>query len=298
MKLVPQKVSQSLGLMSLSAQKNSPTILFVGGLVGVVGGAVLACRATLKLEKTLEDVKTDIERVGSNNKPGNSLSKSEEDHNRQLTFAYANGAFSVIKLYSGAIVVGGLGIAALTHSHKTLTSRNASLTAAYTVVSEAFDAYRDRVREAVGEEQEMDIYLNRTIKKILDPESGEEIDVTVLNDRHGRPTSKYAKFFDEGSADFSKNPEQNLTFVRCQQEFANHKLHACGYLFLNDVYEALGIPKTSAGAIVGWKVGKGNQNHVDFGIYRLESRDFVNGYEPRILLDFNVDGVMFDLIED
>ena len=91
-------------------------------------------------------------------------------------------------------------------------------------------------------------------------------------------------------------------FLRAQQQYANDKLIAQGHLFLNEVYDMLGLPRTKAGAIVGWVYDDNNavgDNFVDFGIYdvhRETARDFVNGYERSILLDFNVDGVIYDLI--
>ena len=96
----------------------------------------------------------------------------------------------------------------------------------------------------------------------------------------------------------------NRFFLLRQQDQANERLKARGYLFLNDVYEMLGIPKTKAGQIVGWVYDTNmpnGDNYVDFGIfnaYSEQARDFVNGYERTILLDFNVDGNILDLIED
>ena len=90
-------------------------------------------------------------------------------------------------------------------------------------------------------------------------------------------------------------------FLRNQQQYANDKLRANGYLFLNEVYEMLGIQKTQAGQIVGWVYDDKNENgdnYVDFGMYdvnRSTCRDFVNGYERSILLDFNVDGSILNL---
>ena len=59
----------------------------------------------------------------------------------------------------------------------------------------------------------------------------------------------------------------------------------------------LGIPKTAAGQIVGWVYDEEHpigDNFIDFGIYddkrNEQVRDFVNGRERSILLDFNVDG--------
>ena len=53
---------------------------------------------------------------------------------------------------------------------------------------------------------------------------------------------------------------------------------------------------------MGWIYDEKNpkgDNFVDFGIYDITkevNRDFVNGYERTILLDFNVDGPIYNLI--
>ena len=91
-------------------------------------------------------------------------------------------------------------------------------------------------------------------------------------------------------------------FLRRQQDYANEKLRSKGHLFLNEVYDMLGIHRTKAGNVVGWIYDEKNpvgDNYVDFGIYDIhkeQNRDFVNGIERSILLDFNVDGPILDLI--
>jgi hypothetical protein len=80
-------------------------------------------------------------------------------------------------------------------------------------------------------------------------------------------------------------------------------LRARGHVFLNDVYDSLGIPRSKAGAVVGWVLNRNGEgdNFISFGVFdgtTQEIRDFVNGYEGSILLDFNVDGVIYDKIED
>ena len=108
--------------------------------------------------------------------------------------------------------------------------------------------------------------------------------------------SDFARIYDDGCDGWQKDPEANLMFLKLQQAHANDKLKAQGYLFLNDVYEMLGIPKTKAGFMVGWLYDEKQpvgDNFVDFGIYNVNnerSNAFVNGYERNILLDFNVDG--------
>lgn len=63
-----------------------------------------------------------------------------------------------------------------------------------------------------------------------------------------------------------------------------------------------GFPRTKAGQIVGWIYDENNpkgDNFVDFGIYNLNNqsaKDFINGWENSIWLDFNVQGNILDLI--
>ena len=88
-------------------------------------------------------------------------------------------------------------------------------------------------------------------------------------------------------------------FLRTEQQYANDRLRAVGHLFLNEVYDRLDIPKTKAGQIVGWvydpKNPKGD-NFVDFGMCEMLRQTDDGEREPVILLDFNVDGNILDLI--
>lgn len=111
--------------------------------------------------------------------------------------------------------------------------------------------------------------------------------------------SQYARFFDENSPNWSKDVEYNLMFLKQQQDYANSRLKAEGFLYLNDVYDMLGIPRTKAGQLVGWIYNTDNptgDNYVDFGLHTDMSSEFVNGYKKTVLLDFNVDGNIWDLI--
>ena len=110
-----------------------------------------------------------------------------------------------------------------------------------------------------------------------------------------RGVSEYARWFDDGCAGWTKDPEYNLVYLKTQQNYANDMLRTRGHLFLNEIYDLLGIPRTKAGAIVGW-IYVDDYSHVDFGLYSERNQDFINGFENTVLLDFNVNGNILDLI--
>lgn len=282
-------LTRVLGRRTLTIKKNSPNIFFAAGMVGVVTSTVLACRATLKLSETLDVVEKEVSEVKSMVVDG---SYSAYSHNRDLAYVYGKSTIKIVRLYAPAIVVGGVSIAALTGSHVQLTRRNAALTAAYAVVEEAFREYRERVRSVVGEDRELDLYRG-TQTEVIKNELGKK-EEQISFDPNKR--SMYSKIFDECSVNWKKDPEFNRIFVQCQQNFANNLLQSRGHVFLNEVYDMLGLDRSQAGAVVGWVLNKDGDNYVDFGLYEAYNTKFINGWERSILLDFNVDGVIYDKI--
>jgi hypothetical protein len=195
----------------------------------------------------------------------------------------------IVRLYTPAVVLGTLSIAALTGSHIQLTRRNTALTAAYATVSAAYDNYRDRVRKEVGEDREMELYHSSSIEKMMVSGKNEEVMVVDPN-----TWSPYARLFDETSMQYHKNAELNKLFVLAQQNYLNDVLRARGHVFLNEAYDALGLERSKAGAVVGWVIDTTGDNYIDFGLYSKESARFTNGLERCVVLDFNVDGIIFD----
>lgn len=299
---IMKTVSGSLHKGIFKVKKHSPEILIVTGVIGAVVSVVMACKATTKVNSVLDKSKKDIDIIHETAKD-ETLSEeyTPEDVNKDLTIVYVKTGVEIVKLYAPAFIVGAISLAGIITSNNILRQRNVAIAAAYATVDTGFKQYRKRVTERFGEEVERELRHNvkaSTIEKTVIDENGEEQKVTETIQVTADPNemSDYARFFDDGCTGWEKDSEYNLMFLRAQQQYANDKLKAEGILFLNDVYDMLGIPKTKAGQVVGWiydpdtPVG---DNYVDFGIYdanRQTVRDFVNGYERTILLDFNVDG--------
>ena len=288
-------------------EKHSPEILAGVGVVGVVASTVMACKATMKLNDILEESKETrdkIKEVESN--PRYEEEYSHEDAKKDLTINYTQTAMKIAKLYAPAVILGSASLGCLLASNDILRKRNAALSAAYMTVDKSFKEYRQRVVDRFGEEIEKEIRYNIKAEEVTSTvvaEDGSETTVTeTIKTMDPNLYSDYAKFFDEASPYWQKDPEYNLMFLKSQQQYATDLLRARGRLFLNEVYDMLGIEKTKAGQIVGWVYNPENpigDNFVDFGIFDMSKervRAFVNGYEPNILLDFNVDGNIWDLM--
>ena len=301
MSLIPAAVTNKFGRSLLHLQKSSPKVMFVAGVATAVTGTMLACRATLKVSDVLaetEEVKAKAESVYEG---GLNPDYDEKTYNRDLMVLKVKTILNVTKLYAPSAGLMMLSVALLTGSHVTLTKRNASLTAAYAGIDQAFEKYRQRVIEGLGEDADREFrYGVEKVEEKVKGDDGKTKTITRVRAAKGEGPSMYAKFFAEHCKDWQRNPEYNRIFLRAQQNYANDLLKARGHVFLNEVYDSLGIERTSAGAVVGWVLSKDSDNFVDFGIFddltNPQVRDFVNGDECSILLDFNVDGVIYDKI--
>lgn len=288
---VKNAVTSRAGRQILLGKKHSPTIMFVGGIVGVVGATALACRATLRLEDVLDEAQEahDFART-----------QSRKDRNRDHAYINAKAAIQITKLYAPAAGLGFVSIAALTGSHVVLTRRNIAVMGAYSALKEGFDEYTKRVIDDVGEEKHLQYRYGYEDREIVEEtEKGPQVKKVRTFGRENR--SPYARIFDQTCPSWEPSSELNRYFLQCQQDYANRKLHARGHVFLNEIYDALGMERSEAGAVVGWlltKDGTGD-NYVDFGMYddNESARAFINGRENSILLDFNVNGIIYDQIE-
>ena len=307
-KEIINSVSYNAHRIGFKIKKASPEIMVVAGVVGVVTSTVMACKATTKVNDILEETRKQVDDV-HNVLDSDVVSADEytnDDAKKDLAIIYTQTGVKLIKLYAPSVLVGALSITGILASHKILKKRNVALTAAYATIDRSFKEYRGRVVERFGKELDRELRYNIKAQEIeektVDKDGNETVEKKTISVVDPNMYSDYARIFDNGSMGWTKDPEYNLMFLKLQQNQANDRLRAQGYLFLNDVYDMLGIPRTKAGQIVGWIYDEDNpvgDNFVDFGIYDIYNEkacDFVNGRERSIVLDFNVDGNILDMI--
>ncbi|MCX7817553.1 MAG: DUF6353 family protein [Syntrophales bacterium] len=302
LEVIKSTIIRTAGRSGLLLRKHSPEILMGVGVIGVVTSAVMACRSTLKAEEVIDEAKKKIDKIHYAKETISVEEYTEQDYKKDLAVAYVQTGIDFVRLYGPAVLVGVASIGCLVGSHNIMRKRNIALVAAYKAVEQSFSDYRKRVVAELGEDKDYQFKHGIKTEVVDGVEIGEDgkkkktKNVVTTMDPNG--ISQYARFFDESCVQWSKTPEYNLMFLKCQQNHANDLLHSRGHIFLNEVYDMLGIPRTQEGAVVGWVKGEGD-DFVDFGIFDgndTKKRDFVNGYERSILLDFNVAGVIYNMI--
>ena len=271
---IMNSIARTFNRAGLKLKKYSPEIFVGVGIVGVVASAVMACKATTKIDDILAEQKENIEKTKDYvEEHGYSEKYTEEDHKKDLTIFYSRSAVDLVKLYAPSVILGTVSIAMIVNGHCILRKRNVALAAAYATVEKGFKEYRGRVIERFGEELDKELKYNIKAKEVeevvKDEETGEEnIVKKTVSVADPNLYSDYARFFDDGCTGWTKDPEYNLMFLKDQQRYANDLLQSKGHLFLNEVYDMLGIPRTKAGQAVGWiydEVHPVGDNFVDFG---------------------------------
>jgi uncharacterized protein DUF6353 len=297
LKVIKNIVTSKVARQVLTVRKHSPALLFGAGVVGIIGTVVLASRATLKLEEVIEDAKEDLEKVSLMD----NVNYSEQDRRNDTVIIYARTAGEITRLYAPAIVLGGLSIAALTGSHVILTRRNLAVTAAYAALDRGFREYRQRVVNALGIDKDREFRYDMQDREIVE-ETDKGPKTRMIKQPGVNGASIYARFFDESNPNWNRAQSYNQVFINCQQSYANDLLRARGHVFLNDVYDMLGIPRSREGAIVGWLwdgCETEGDGYIDFGVFEgdgYSGMQFVVGNIHSTLLDFNVDGIIYDKI--
>lgn len=262
-------VTRAINKAGFKLKKHSPEILVVAGVVGAVASAIMACKATMKLNETLIDTKERVEDLHADE-----ANYTEEEGKKTLTLIYSKAALDIAKLYGPSVVLGGLSITAILTSNNILRKRNIALAAAYTAVDKSFKEYRGRVIERFGKELDRELKYNIKAKEVeetvVSEDGTEVVEKKTIELADPNTYSPYAKFYDDGCSGWTKDPEANLMFLRMQQDAATKRLKQQGWLLLNDVYDMLGIPRTKDGMVIGWVYDEKHpvgDNFVDFGIY-------------------------------
>ena len=296
------KVSGSVHKIGFELKKHSPEIFIAVGVVGTVASAVMACKATTKLNDILEESKEQIDAIHEAPQKEELKDRYDEDMMRKdLALVYFQTGVKVAKLYAPAVILGTLSITSIVASNNILRKRNVALAAAYATVDKGFKEYRERVVERYGEQVDYELTHNIKTKEITETvvdEKGKEKQVKkTVEVADPNVTNDYIKYFTRSNPYWDDTPDYVELFLRSQQNYANDRLKVDKVLTLNDVYDSLGFQKTKAGMVVGWVFDENNEdgdNFIEFNVHKVYIPNEYGEEELAYAIDFNVDGNIYN----
>lgn len=302
---ITKVVSRSISKTGFALKKHSPEILIVSGILTAAASIFLACRATTKLDSIIKPAKKKIEDVHAHMDNANEIQNHEysiEQGRKELTVTYAKTGGKLLLLYSPAAIAFGLSVACIIGSHNIMRGRNLALAAACTTLESGYKAYRDRVKEKLGEEAEAVLFQGT---KKVDEKKGDEESPENKTALKTAPNG-FSVMYAENQRGWDRDAHLNLAYLLAQQSYLNEVLKAKGYLFLSEVYETLGFgvdylgeARIRASHVLGWiydPSDKTRDSYISFGLTDGHSMVKPNVYnqvkanEPNFFLEFNYDG--------
>lgn len=288
--------------------KHRADIMCYAGIGGVIFATVAACKATLKAKEIKDKKEAELDAIEEKFKEDEEY--TEEQATKEIKETYRKTYTEYGKLYFKPVLIGGLSIASIILSHKSLKkdnkalrSTNAALASAYAALDSGYREYRKRVADRFGEETEKEIaYGVKTIKEKteeVDPETGKTKKVSrEIKVDDGGITNPYAFYFDETCDQWTGDPSLDLATTLRIQNTLNDRLRIDKVVYLNDVRTEFGLDRTEVGQVVGWRYDPDNPNidsYIDFNTFnakREANRRFINGLEDVLIIDPNVDGII------
>lgn len=302
MKINTKTLRKSFKKAQLTVRKHSPEILMVAGVIGTVAGAVMACKETLELEDVLDECKQ--EKMELEEQYAMCEHYSEDALKKDQVKLTIKQVAKIVKLYAPSVIMEATSIGVIFASNDIMRKRNASMAAAYATLNSMYKRYRQNVIESYGEEVDKDMRFGVKHEKVTEiDEDGNKVkvDARIVDlDNTALAISDYSRFFQMGCKGFdASSGRYNLLYLKGIQAMFNNKLIADGYVMLNDVYRELGFDTIPEGWSIGWVYDEANpigDNYIDFGLYEARNKNqrAVNDWEPVILMDFNVDGNLYE----
>lgn len=293
----------TLNKVGRTLTKNSPIILTIGGVVGLGATAVYSYKAAKKVEVIVEGIEVarkDEERLAelSHLEQNVSISAEEKDELNYLMFnSKPVSRVEVVKDLAGAVALpvtlGLTSIACIGLSYHIQNNRIGSLAAALATASAERLYYDNKYKEVHGEEQ---------YNKFMAPT---ERTTTTVTDSNGKKKeveaetkadvpSIHGEWFDKSSEYTKDDHDYNMAFIRSIDDTLQLRMFRKGFLLMNEVYDALGLDRTRAGALLGWSTATGFELTPEV----TNCLNTVTGeVEPQIYIKWTQPTYIYDVVE-
>ncbi len=232
-------------------KKISPTILSCFVAAGVVGTSVLAVKAT---PKALRKIRSD----------------SKYTHNDPDAYTKLEAFQSAWFYYIPSVVMGAATIVCIFGANVLNKHQQAAITSAYALLNDAYQDYKNRLKELYGEDAHRKIVEAIAVEKANDvyiASTGLIKGSSLDFDEHNPDDNRL--FYDTYSKRYF---ESSINRVLQAEYYLNRDFAIGGYRSVNDFYEFLGIEPISGGDEIGWDISSGLA-WIDFDHYKTVLED-------------------------
>ena len=232
-----------------TSDAHKPEILSGVGITLMIAAVPLAIVATVKAQEKIKEKKealaNDIREASENPEVPVDVDSIELPAKEVIKACWPYYIPSVIATTAGAFCSAS--------STKEGLGRTAEAIGMYKLSEMAAAKYREKTREVIGDKKEEEIQ-NRVVKDRME----------LVTDDHGRISSVYdtrdgtTLCFDYWSGRYFYS---DIDYIRRQINNVNEtmlreSMSMDGWVTLNDVYNAIGLPQTGTGEHMIWRVGK------------------------------------------
>ena len=306
LKSITESLKKTARITRFKLKKHAPTIMIVAGAAGTIAGTVMACKATLKLDSTLDNIKSEIEAVKDDEE------LSEKDKKNELTRAYIRGGMAMAKLYGPAVLLIGSSIGLNVGSHVIMKKRYGMAVAAATALKANFDDYRNYIREKYGDEADFkaEHHVEEEKKTVQDGKKKKE-EITVSIDPQ-ELEFRVPFYFDQTCDEYDQDGDYAYTYIKQRQAEANIILRREGFLTYNQVRRMFGKAETKWGNLIGWIYDPELNRTGDVGFVNFRVNDYIEnpkvvqyltqencdkGLDRRFYINPNIQGFIYDNME-
>lgn len=235
--MVPSKVTREFGLFKLKLYQNRDKVYFGLGMAGLIGGTILLCRGSRKLDGILDAHEEAMKKV----------KELPEDERKAATKrAWGHTIGRIAKEFGPGVAIWLAGAFGVSGSNYVLSADKHAALDALAMANATHNAFYKRVEEEVGAERAAELRDGVSTITVVDMPAGEEEPIKAEVKRagdsipsvntliYGHNTSKY---FDEINLPFNvKN------ILRAKNEFES-RIARNGYIVAGEVKTYLGVPR-------------------------------------------------------
>lgn len=295
------------GVKIRKAANHWPAIVTVVSVGGIAYGVYKMCKASTKLNEAMEPHRKMEESIVDSHNKG---VIDDAEFKKKIGMAKIEQAKDVAKLYAPGFLLVASSTLGFLFSNRELGKRVVNAQNMALQYHDSYQKLKKNVQDAIGKKatQAVEHQINSGVKTVEDEATGKKIEkdyryMTVDGDMIS--ASIYSVFFNNTCNGFDEDSRKNnYEYLKSLEHDMNNRLRRKGYLWLSDVYNALGIVPDNYNEAIknsGWIDPNGKfgylikdtngickyEDKIDFCLNDIELHKYDNNEDPIWLLDFN-----------